>query len=237
MVDDPCGILLVDKPEGVTSHDVVALVRKRGRFRKVGHAGTLDPMATGLLVLLIGPATHAAGTFLQDVKSYEAVMRLGFSTETGDREGHPVQHGSYRSLTEQTVQAVFKTLEGPLAQVPPMYSALKKNGRKLYELARKGISVEREPREVVIHTLELRAFRPPDVSFFLVCSKGTYVRSLAEAIGERLGCPGHLVSLRRVHSGAFSISETIPFEVIRRGTRDALLPYLRPLPTAGAATP
>lgn len=227
MADDPFGILLIDKPEEVTSHDVVAFVRRAGRFDKVGHAGTLDPLATGLLVLLIGRATRLAGRFLQDEKSYEATMCFGFSTDTGDREGKPVAYGSYDPLRLEKVQATFKALEGTMNQIPPMYSALKQGGKKLYELARKGISVDRPPRQITIRKLTLHTFAPPTLSFSLVCSKGTYVRALVETMGERLGCPGHLASLRRVRSGPFSIQEALPFETVRRLDRQALVKFIR----------
>ena len=221
------GILLIDKPEGVTSHDVVDCVRKRGRFRKVGHTGTLDPFATGLLVLLIGEMTRRSTTFLHDEKSYEATMLLGVSTETGDCEGKPVCFGPYHHVTREKMVEVFGSLRGPQEQIPPMYSAIKHRGEKLYELARKGLSVERAPRSIFIRTLELRDFNPPSISFSLSCSKGTYVRTLSETIGERLGCPAHLSSLRRVRAGAFSIDEAIPYGEIRCLERDSLMPYLK----------
>lgn len=229
MESDPSGILLIDKPDGVTSHDVVALIRRAGRFKKVGHAGTLDPLATGLLVLLIGKATRRAESFLQDEKSYEATMTLGFSTETGDREGKPFQFGTYHHVRPEKVEAVFQTLQGPVTQLPPMYSAVKQGGRRLYQWARKGISVTRVPRQVRIRTLALRTFQPPALSFFLVCSKGTYVRSLVEMIGEKLGCPGHLSSLRRIQSGRFSVNTALPFEKARSLDRESLSRLLKPL--------
>ena len=229
MGSDPLGILLIDKLEGMTSHDVVARIRKRGSFNKVGHTGTLDPLATGLLVLLIGRATRSAGLFLQDEKSYEATMTFGLSTETGDREGRPIQHGPYEHVCPERVVEVFKTLEGVVEQVPPMYSAVKQGGRKLYELARKGLSVERAARKVTIRVLELRAFHLPTLSFFLTCSKGTYVRSLVETIGDKLGSPCHLSSLRRIRAGPFSVTEAVPFEKVLTFNRAALLNHLRPL--------
>ena len=229
MGNDPAGILLIDKPEGITSHDVVDWIRRKGSFDKVGHTGTLDPLATGLLILLIGQATRNASRFLQDEKSYEAVMALGVSTETGDREGKPVRHGSYQQVRRESVVEAFQTLQGVVEQIPPMYSAVKQRGRKLYELARKGLSVERVPRKITIRLLELREFYPPTVSFFLICSKGTYVRSLVEAIGEKLGCPCHLTSLRRTQAGSFSVTEAVSFEEMRHSERESLLKYLRPL--------
>lgn len=230
MESDPVGILLVDKPEGMTSHDVVDFIRKKGSFTKVGHTGTLDPLATGLLVLLIGQATRSATLFLQDEKSYEATVTFGFSTETGDREGEPKRYGPYHHLHLEEIESVFQTLKGVIDQVPPMYSAVKRGGRKLYELARRGVSVERTPRKVTIQVLELREFQPPTLSFFLTCSKGTYVRSLVETIGEKVGCPCHLSSLRRTRAGPFSLKEATPFEKVRPLDREALTKLLRPLP-------
>ena len=227
MGSDPLGILLIDKPEGMTSHDVVACIRKKGSFNKVGHTGTLDPLATGLLVLLIGGATRRAGLFLQDEKSYEAKMTLGLSTETGDCEGKPIQYGPYEHVRLEEVVEVFKTLQGAIDQVPPMYSAVKQGGQKLYELARKGLSVERAPRKVTIRVLELRAFHLPTLSFVLTCSKGTYVRTLVETIGEKLGCPSHLSSLRRTQAGPFSVTEAISIEKALMLDREALLNCLQ----------
>jgi len=227
MDNDPFGILLIDKPEGVTSHDVVACIRRKGRFQKVGHAGTLDPLATGLLVLLIGRATRSAASYLEHEKCYEATMTLGVATETGDREGNPIRYGPYEQVHLGKVQEIFNALEGSSEQIPPMYSAVKQGGRKLYELARKGLSIERSPRRIFIRLLELREFHPPTLSFFLVCSKGTYVRALVETIGERLGCPGHLASLRRVRSGTFVVEEAVPFEEARHLDREALVKLLK----------
>ncbi|MBI4435958.1 MAG: tRNA pseudouridine(55) synthase TruB [Candidatus Omnitrophica bacterium] len=232
MLKDPSGILLIDKPEGVTSHDVVACVRKNGHFSKVGHAGTLDPLATGLLVLLVGGATHYFSFLMQGEKSYEAIVTLGVSTETGDREGRITRSASYEGVTLEKVQKAFETLQGPQEQIPPMYSAIKYQGKRLYQMVRRGVSVERRPRPIFIRTLELLAFHPPTLSFFLVCSKGTYVRALVETMGEKWGCPSHLSALRRVQSGFFSVAEAVLFEKVRRLDRSALLPFLRELPAS-----
>jgi len=220
---------LVDKPEGMTSHDVVASIRGRGRFSKVGHAGTLDPLATGVLVLLIGKATREADRFLQDEKTYEGTLTFGVSTETGDREGKPVRHGTYQHICPEAVKEVFKRLKGSSWQYPPMYSAVKQNGRKLYEWAREGIALERKPRTIMIRTLQMRHFHLPELSFYLVCSKGTYVRTLAETIAEQLGCPGHLTQLRRIQSGMFSVREALSFEEARTMDRKTLISHLLPL--------
>ncbi len=223
MTEEYSGILLVDKPAGMTSHDVVAYIRKKGHFRKVGHAGTLDPFATGLLVILVGKTTRAASHFIQDDKSYEGTITLGLATQTGDPEGEVIRRGSYDHVSVEKARTVFESLLGPQEQVPPMYSAVKQNGKKLYELARKGIEVERPPRSIRIRTFELLRFEPPALSFFLACSKGTYVRVLAETAGERLGCPAHLSSLRRLRSGNFSIEEAVSFESLRQNDS----PFLR----------
>lgn len=156
-------------------------------------------------------------------------MTFGVSTETGDREGKPVRCGPYHHIRLEGVQETFRTLRGLLDQVPPMYSAVKQGGRKLYEFARKGVSVQRTPRQVTIHLLELRLFRPPLLSFDLTCSKGTYVRSLVETIGEKLASPCHLSSLRRTRSGRFSVLDAIPFEKACHFDREALVKLLQPL--------
>ncbi len=227
---EPSGILLIDKPEGITSHDVVDFIRRQGGFRKVGHAGTLDPLARGLLVLLAGrSATREAGRFLRDEKAYEAILTFGFSTDTGDREGKPLQYGTYQHIHSEKIKETFLALQGIREQTVPIYSAVKKEGKKLYELARKGIVVEPPSRTIRIQTLEMRSFEPPNLSFFLVCSKGTYVRALVETIGENLGCPAHLAFLYRVRSGPFSVSEAFPFEEARKWDRETLVRKLRPL--------
>lgn len=238
------GILIIDKPAGLTSHDVVARVRRALHEKRVGHTGTLDPFATGVLVVLVGRATRLAQFLSGADKEYEAVIRFGYATDTGDVTGRPKEEvGSQESgvrnqklWTSDEIEAALCGLRGAREQVPPMYSAKKVQGRKLYELARRGEEIERKAVPVVIHQLE--AVRTDgdillkqkedgtcDLSVRVVCSAGTYIRVLAEEIGERLGTGAHLASLRRTRAGQFSIAEATPLDELQeREARDILLP-------------
>lgn len=223
------GFLLVDKPAGWTSHDVVAKTRGILRERKVGHAGTLDPMATGLLVLAVGRVTRLL-RFLQDLpKVYEATMLLGVATDTLDADG-AVLSREEMPVSQAEVAAAMKRFVGPIHQVPPMVSALKIDGKRLHELAREGKEVERAPRPVTIHELEMTDFSPsnyPEVEFRVECSKGTYVRTLADDIGRSLGGHAHLTALRRTNNGSLSASEAVSIEELQAhadaGTVDEVL--------------
>jgi len=210
------GILVVNKPRGMTSHDVVARVRQLTRHaaRRVGHAGTLDPMATGVLLVCLGRATRVAEYLTGSDKTYRAVLRLGVETDTYDAEGQVVAARPV-NVTEAEVQAALCGFVGEIDQVPPMYSALKRDGKPLYKLARKGIEVEREPRHVRMYEITLRTFEPPDVTMDVRCSSGTYIRSLAHDIGAALGCGAHLIELTRLASGSFSIDEAVKLEDLR----------------------
>lgn len=201
------GILIVDKPSGMTSHDVVQKVRRRFQMRRVGHAGTLDPLATGVLVLLLGKATKLSDKFVGSDKTYRATMRLGTITDTADIEGKVLDTRPYHAVTEVELKKVLSSFEGEQKQLPPMFSAVKVKGQKLYQLARRGVEVERVPRSIVIKKLTLESFRTPEVEFYVECSKGTYVRQLASDIGERLGCGACITQIRRVKSGPFAIQE------------------------------
>lgn len=204
------GILIVDKPQGMTSHDVVDFIRRKFRIKKAGHAGTLDPMATGVLVMLLGSATKSSGRFLNDDKEYEATLTLGCTSDTGDAWGVLSRHfGEPVTLKDDRIRAAFRKFMGTIEQTPPAYSAVKVKGRKLYELARKGVRVAVEPRKVTIKELEITGVSIPDVSFRVTCSKGTYVRQLCVDIGEDLGCGAHLSRLRRTRSGPFTVGEAI----------------------------
>jgi tRNA pseudouridine55 synthase len=221
------GVLIIDKPSGVTSHDVVARVRHILHERRIGHTGTLDPFATGVLAILVGKATRLA-QFLNEVdKEYEAIIRLGYSTDTGDRTGTPIpgppsQPGEW---TEKEIEAALKTLRGEIDQVPPMYSAKKVQGKKLYELARRGESVERKPVHVCIH--EFEAIKPDgqlikdnrdgtfDFHARVSCSSGTYVRTLAEDFGKRLYVGAHLAELRRTRVGDFQLAQAITLDQLK----------------------
>jgi tRNA pseudouridine55 synthase len=216
------GILIIDKPSGMTSHDVVDFVRRRFGIKKVGHAGTLDPMATGVLVLLLGKATKVSARFMNEDKEYEATLTLGATTDTGDSEGKIISSTEKFSFNLAEVEEVFKVFQGEIDQVPPMVSAIRHQGKRLYQLARKGINVERKPRRVKIYRLEITRFNLPNISFCLKCSKGTYVRALCQEIGERLGCGGHQSSLRRLCSGRFRIQEAVTFDELRKMSRAEL---------------
>ncbi len=216
------GVLLVDKPAGPTSHDVVDAVRRGFGIRKVGHCGTLDPLATGLLILVLGKATRLAQYLIGDDKEYRGHLVLGISTDSQDAQGEIVDRRPIDSVTEERVAEVFARFQGDILQTPPMVSAIKKGGKPLYKLARKGKSVEREPRLVHIYELLLEGFDPPRVAFSVRCSKGTYVRTLCADIGESLGCGAHLGGLRRIRSGSFDVEEAAAFEEILRMDRAAL---------------
>jgi tRNA pseudouridine55 synthase len=207
------GILLVDKPQGWTSHDVVDFVRKKFAFKKVGHAGTLDPMATGLLIILLEKFTKRSGHFSNYDKEYEARLCLGASTDTGDKEGSITQKRDWRLCAKrEDIEKTFLSFRGEIRQLPPMYSAKKIRGKKLYELARKGITVKREPKAVSIRELKILDSSPPHITFYVRCSKGTYIRQLAHDIGEKIGCGAHLIALRRAKIGPFSVKDALPFD-------------------------
>jgi len=197
------GVLLLDKPAGWSSSRAVQKVRWLFQARKAGHTGTLDPFATGMLPICLGEASKTAAFMLDAVKTYEAVARLGAATTTGDIEGETVRSEALPDLDETTIRQAMAAFTGVISQVPPMYSALKHEGQPLYRLARAGRAVERAAREVTIHRLELLSWRPPDLGFRVTCSKGTYVRTLAEDLAAALGSCAHLRALRRTASGAF----------------------------------
>ena len=208
------GILLVDKPSGPTSHDIVAKIRSRFRFNKVGHGGTLDPQATGLLVILLGKGTKLSNRFAGSDKIYEGTIKLGVSTDSQDAQGAILREADASGVTRELLEAEVAKLTGDIMQTPPMVSAVKVGGVPLYKLARKGETVEREPRLIHVYEFKLLTFTPPQATFFLRCSKGTYVRTICADIGDRLGCGAHLEQLRRTRCGDFSIEDSIPFDAI-----------------------
>jgi tRNA pseudouridine55 synthase len=216
------GILVVNKPQRMTSHDVVAIVRRHFGLKKAGHAGTLDPMATGVLVLLIGKYTKLSNSFTTDEKEYDATMTLGGRSDTGDAWGKIERSGADVSFSKDRIESVFRTFTGEISQVPPMYSAVKLNGRKLYELARKGVSADVKPRKVAIKELVVTAVALPEVSFRMRCSKGTYVRQLCVDIGEALGCGGYMSRLVRTRSGRHTIDKAVGVEELRAMSREQL---------------
>lgn len=208
--DGPCGVLVVDKPAGMTSHDVVNRVRRLLGTRRVGHAGTLDPMATGVLVLLAGNATRLADRLAASKKMYEAEILLGTRTDTQDSTGHILSETSAEGVAEEAFTRILKRFEGDQTQIPPMVSAIHSNGKRLYELARLGVEVERKPRPVLIEEITLLSFTPGDRATARIrvhCSAGTYIRTLASDIGEALGCGACMSALRRISSGRFGISD------------------------------
>ena len=206
------GILIIDKPSGVTSHDIVELIRKKLKVRKVGHSGTLDPVATGVLVLLIGKATKLFSKFVHFDKEYEATLRLGIVTSTGDSQGKILCENEVSHVTEDQIKEVFAQFVGERQQVPPMVSAIKHQGKRLYELARRGIEVDRKPRPIKIYDLKIMRTDFPEIDFYVKCSKGTYIRRLGEEIGEKLGVGGMISRIRRISLGPFHIQEAVRIE-------------------------
>lgn len=226
----PDGILLVDKPSGITSHDVVDRIRRRFGVPKVGHAGTLDPQATGLMVIMLGRATKLADRLMADDKVYEGVFHLGVTTDSQDGDGQVVQERDSSAVTRADVERAMAGLTGDLMQVPPMISALKKDGVPLYKLARKGKIVERQPRLVHVYEFTLLDFQPPSGMFRVRCSKGCYVRTLCADLGEVLQCGAHLAGLRRLASGSFNLSEAMPLGDILNLARADLIRLIVPSP-------
>lgn len=203
------GILLLDKPAGITSNAALQAVKRLYRARKAGHTGSLDPLATGLLPLCFGEATKISGFLLDADKRYRVTCRLGERTTTGDAEGEVLETRPVTDIGEARLQQVLRLFAGEIEQVPPMYSAVKHQGERLYKLARKGVEVEREARRITIHALEMNEFRTPFFDIEVHCSKGTYVRTLVEDIGETLGCGAHVTALRRLGVGPFDDSQLI----------------------------
>ena len=222
------GILVVDKPQGMTSHDVVDFIRKRFGFKKVGHAGTLDPMATGVLVVLIGKYTKSSNSFLSADKEYDATLMLGATSDTGDAWGNitPSKPIPGPGIGNGIIEDVFRRFLGSIEQVPPAYSAVKFKGKRLYEFARKGIEVKLEPRKVVIRELKIYKIDGQEVSFSATCSKGTYIRQLCMDIGKELGCGAYLSRLRRTRSGEFTISEALSIEELKSFDSKRLLSHI-----------
>ncbi|MFA4843388.1 MAG: tRNA pseudouridine(55) synthase TruB [Candidatus Margulisiibacteriota bacterium] len=214
------GIIIVNKPPGWTSFDVVAKIRGLTRVQKVGHSGTLDPMATGVLPVFLGRATKSIQYFLNGDKGYEGDMTLGVTTDTGDAEGKlqtsniQLQNNWQITMTKEQIEEAFKKYIGEIEQVPPMYSAIKIKGQRLYDLARRGIEVKRESRKITIYDLRVTHYASPLVSFSVLCSKGTYIRQLAVDIGDDLGCGAHLSRLVRTYAHPFRLSQAHDLETI-----------------------
>jgi tRNA pseudouridine55 synthase len=226
------GVFLLNKPQGYSSNGILQKVRWLYRAQKAGHTGALDPLATGLLPICLGEATKFSHYLLDSDKTYQTVVQLGATTTTGDKEGDILKEFDIPVLTAQLIESALAKFRGPIMQVPPMYSALKKDGRPLYELARQGIEIDRPARPVTIYTLTLDAFDATMLTLTVKCSKGTYIRTLAEDIGAALGCGGHVAALHRTQTASFVLDKhnTIEYlESLDDAGRDALL-----LPTYAA---
>lgn len=222
------GIVIVDKPEGWTSQDVVSKLRGVFKTRRIGHGGTLDPMATGVLPVFVGRATRGVEFFEHAEKTYEAVLRLGITTDTEDITGTVLEEKPV-SVTREEFLEVLKHFRGQIQQIPPMYSALKHNGQKLYDLARQGKTVERKSRTITIFRLECLEFSGDTARLLVHCSKGTYIRTLCKDMGEALGCGGCMAALRRVRAGAYCIEDAVPLrELVETDTPEH---YLSPVDT------
>lgn len=226
----PDGVLLVDKAEGMTSHDVVALVRRKLQIRKVGHCGTLDPIATGLLLITIGRGTKVQDLLMSEDKEYTGAFVLGVATDTQDRQGEITLQRPVPALDEAQIRAAFEKFRGDFYQMPPMVSAKKHGGVPLYKLARQGKVVEREPRLVHVYRYTIGRIQLPEIAFSVLCSKGFYVRTYAHDIGETLGCGAHLKSLRRTKSGRFEVANAMSVDQIKDLPREEILRRLLSLP-------
>lgn len=218
------GLLLVNKPQGCTSHDVVDFVRKTFKQKKVGHCGTLDPIATGLLMLLLGKATKVQDLLMAEDKEYQGTFKLGEVTDSQDADGQIIETRPVPSLTQEDVHSAFRQFTGDFYQTPPMVSALKKDGVPLYKLARQGKTVRREPRLVHIYNYKLLRVELPEVDFHIKCSKGFYVRTYCHDIGEKLGCGAHLIGLSRTKSGNFSLGNALTWDDLNE---NPILEFLR----------
>jgi tRNA pseudouridine55 synthase len=226
----PDGVLLVDKAEGMTSHDVVALVRRQLGIKKIGHCGTLDPIATGLLLLTIGRGTKVQDLLMSEDKEYVGALRLGATTTTQDREGEIVETKPVPPLSETKIRETFDKFRGDFYQMPPMVSAKKHGGVPLYKLARQGKVVDREPRFVHVYRYTINGIVLPDIDFTVLCSKGFYVRTYAHEIGEALGCGAHLKSLRRIKSGRFDLANAVSVDQIKQLPAEGIAQRILALP-------
>jgi tRNA pseudouridine55 synthase len=209
------GVLVVDKPVGMTSHDVVQVIRNGTGLRRAGHTGTLDPRASGVLVILVGPAVRLSEYVSASDKRYQAIIRLGGTTDTFDAEGRITPSKDPVNVTEAQFEEALKSFVGEIEQTPPPYSAVKVRGRKAYEMARQGEEINLEPRKITVHHLDVLEWTPPEVVIDVHCSSGTYVRSLANDLGEKLGCGAYLVGLRRTKSGRFTLRDSVPLRKLQ----------------------
>ncbi len=209
------GLVVIDKPEGMTSLDVVRTLKEKWSIQKAGHIGTLDPFATGVLPIVIGEGTKLVPFLQQEPKEYEAIMKLGEETTTDDPTGEISRRGQWEDLSFEKIHSAFQSFSGKILQTPPMFSAIKMKGKPLYRMARKGLEIDREPREVYLYDLQIQRIDLPRIHFFVSCSKGTYVRALARDLGRQIGCGAHLLSLRRIRSGPYMIHQAHSIERIK----------------------
>lgn len=221
--DLPSGVLLIDKASGMTSHDVVAIARRQLNMKKIGHCGTLDPMATGLLMLVINRATKIQDLLMSEDKTYTGTMTLGVTTSSQDKEGEVEEEKEVPALSDDEITGAFEKFTGDFEQIPPMVSAIKKDGVPLYKLARKGKVVERKPRAIYVKDYEITRTDLPEIDFRVDCSKGFYVRTYAHDIGQTLGCGAHLSALRRTRSGKFTLDCAVPVDVLKEASREDLV--------------
>lgn len=219
---DRSGVLLVNKPKDWTSHDVVAFIRSRFNVLKCGHCGTLDPAATGLLVVVLGKFTKLSQKFSGEDKTYEGTILLGTETDSQDMDGNIIRQNDWSAVTEAQLRDTFASFVGDIEQIPPMVSAVKKGGERLYELARKGQEIEREPKPISIYSIDISRVALPYADFTVNCSKGTYIRTLCADVGAKLGCGAALYRLNRLRSGEFSLDDAVDIETIRQWTQDDL---------------
>ncbi len=225
----PSGVLVIDKAQNMTSHDVVAIARGALKIKKIGHCGTLDPMATGVLMLLINRATKLQDKLMAENKVYEGTLTLGVTTDSQDADGDVVEEKIVPDFSDADIKQAFDSFLGDFEQIPPMVSAIKKDGVRLYKLARQGKVVERAPRAVTVSANEIHSVDLPCVNFTVYCTKGFYVRTYAYDIGDQLGCGAHLSELRRTQSGNFDLRNAIPAMDLKTMGRDAILERLIPL--------
>jgi tRNA pseudouridine55 synthase len=224
------GVLLIDKKSDMTSHDVVVIVRDCLEIQKVGHCGTLDPFATGLLLIVVGRGTRIQDLLMSEDKEYIGTMRLGEVTDTQDRNGTIIETHEVGTLDRASIEAAFAKFHGDFYQTPPMVSAIKREGVPLYKLAREGKVVEREARLVHVYAHEIRAIRPQEIDFRVICSKGFYVRTYAHEIGNELGCGAHLSELRRTKSGRFSVENALTIDALKAGPKESIAERIISLP-------
>lgn len=220
LINSISGVLVVDKPVGLTSHDVVQIIRRGTFIRRAGHTGTLDPRASGVLVVLLGPAVRLSEYVSASDKRYQAVIQLGKTTDTYDADGEVLTSNPVDNITEAQFEEALQQFVGEIEQVPPPYSAIKVKGRKAYEMARNGEEFDLQPRKINVYSLELLEWAPPEAVIDVYCSSGTYIRSLANDLGKVLGCGAHLVGLRRTKSGRFTLRDAVPLRKLREAFDD-----------------